>query len=557
MNLGLLSILNRAPQIVAGKAEDDQADANPLAQAPLVSGFSQQLNQKLNAKMAGAPVKSEPLMAQLMTLAQPAMTVATPIETVAVPFPAMDVPNEQPESLPTDTVLLATRVEEDVIATDVAALLASETEDDVYVNVSTDEVLAHTGQLATQLLTDDSQVTMQMGANGEVITQVAQVLPKEERPIRPAIKEKAFNEVAIEASQGRVLEHMPVHFVAPEAQVQVVGEAVGDEIEAMPAEVMEAEQTDPTLLSLIGAALIPQPQPLAQSETSNVQADLTIAVPTAIPDAPHDQGDDMKQKKDGFDPSTLAGYAPEDDDIPSLIDRKQMEEVVQRVLANRADADASPKAQSFHEALAANLQNASRPEAVAEKMVLQHEVAEVTPSTSTASGTPASSVGLTVSGQERASNVLTLKASSFAAHERATPADQVKVGIKQAIRAGVDRVMITLEPEELGRVEVKIDIHKNGANHIVFTADNRFALDAIQRDAKQLEQALHNSGLGTESNTMEFNLSQRRESQDERNEQAAYGRLGTADEHDAVSATNDPMTGYYTVTVSEGLDIKV
>jgi flagellar hook-length control protein FliK len=84
--------------------------------------------------------------------------------------------------------------------------------------------------------------------------------------------------------------------------------------------------------------------------------------------------------------------------------------------------------------------------------------------------------------------------------------DQIKVSITRAAKAGNDRVTIQLKPEELGRIEVKLEMSDDQKVHVTVTADNKDTLTLLQNDHKMLERALNDAGLRTDSNNLQFNL---------------------------------------------------
>jgi flagellar hook-length control protein FliK len=84
--------------------------------------------------------------------------------------------------------------------------------------------------------------------------------------------------------------------------------------------------------------------------------------------------------------------------------------------------------------------------------------------------------------------------------------DQIKVSITRATKAGNDRVTIQLKPEELGRIEVKLEMSDDQKVHVTVTADNKDTLNLLQGDHKMLERALNDAGLRTDSNNLQFNL---------------------------------------------------
>lgn len=84
--------------------------------------------------------------------------------------------------------------------------------------------------------------------------------------------------------------------------------------------------------------------------------------------------------------------------------------------------------------------------------------------------------------------------------------DQVSVQITKALQSGVDRISIQLRPESMGRVEVRLEMAHDGRVTALVIADNKDTLDTLQRDARNLQQALLDAGLHTGANDLSFNL---------------------------------------------------
>jgi len=84
--------------------------------------------------------------------------------------------------------------------------------------------------------------------------------------------------------------------------------------------------------------------------------------------------------------------------------------------------------------------------------------------------------------------------------------EQIKVHITRAAKAGLDRVTIQLRPEELGRIEIKLEMTQDGQVRANVTADNPATLELLQREARGLERALQDAGLRADANDLEFNL---------------------------------------------------
>ncbi|HYM32806.1 MAG TPA: flagellar hook-length control protein FliK [Candidatus Cybelea sp.] len=86
------------------------------------------------------------------------------------------------------------------------------------------------------------------------------------------------------------------------------------------------------------------------------------------------------------------------------------------------------------------------------------------------------------------------------------PAEQVAVHLAKAVQEGVDRIRIELEPNGLGKVEVKMDVGHDGRVLAVIAADSRQTLDMLQRDAGSLQRALQDAGLNADNQSLSFSL---------------------------------------------------
>jgi len=90
-------------------------------------------------------------------------------------------------------------------------------------------------------------------------------------------------------------------------------------------------------------------------------------------------------------------------------------------------------------------------------------------------------------------------------HQPATPADQVAVQINRAVGQGNDKISIQLSPEELGRIDVKLEM-KEGKMTAIISAERPETLEMLKQDARGLLQSLQNAGLQTDSGSLSFNL---------------------------------------------------
>lgn len=97
---------------------------------------------------------------------------------------------------------------------------------------------------------------------------------------------------------------------------------------------------------------------------------------------------------------------------------------------------------------------------------------------------------------------------------RADVAEQVHVALKQAVREGVDQITVQLMPEELGRIEVKLELGQDAVTRVSFLVDKQHTFDLIQRDAAQLERMLQDAGVRADAGSMQFNLRQESQSKE-------------------------------------------
>jgi hypothetical protein len=86
------------------------------------------------------------------------------------------------------------------------------------------------------------------------------------------------------------------------------------------------------------------------------------------------------------------------------------------------------------------------------------------------------------------------------------PHEQIAVQIQNAMQNGSSRMTVDLQPAELGRVEIKLDVDKDKNVSATIVADRPATLDLLQRDAKALERALQQAGLQADSGSLSFSL---------------------------------------------------
>jgi hypothetical protein len=97
----------------------------------------------------------------------------------------------------------------------------------------------------------------------------------------------------------------------------------------------------------------------------------------------------------------------------------------------------------------------------------------------------------------------------------ATPAAQVAGQFGAHLGTGAHAYEIQLDPVELGRVRVRLEVGKDGSVSAAISADRPDTLAMLRNDARSLHQALQDAGLSTNANSLDFSLSgQRRDGTD-------------------------------------------
>jgi len=136
------------------------------------------------------------------------------------------------------------------------------------------------------------------------------------------------------------------------------------------------------------------------------------------------------------------------------------------------------------------------------------------------------------------------------------PLAGVALEITNKARAGTNHFEIRLDPPELGRIEVRLDVDRDGNVTSRMIADRIDTLDLLRRDASGLERALQDAGLKTTGNSLQFSLRDHSTGREQTHGGADTARLAAEDE--TLAAIEPAPIDYSRLTGhSGGLDIRV
>lgn len=111
-------------------------------------------------------------------------------------------------------------------------------------------------------------------------------------------------------------------------------------------------------------------------------------------------------------------------------------------------------------------------------------------------------------GTPQNSNPVLVRFGALPGQAQATqvPNTAIALQISKHIARGVSTFQIRLDPAEMGRVDVKLELAQDGRVTAHLTVEKAETLDLLQKDAKALEQALKDAGLDADDDTLNFSL---------------------------------------------------
>jgi flagellar hook-length control protein FliK len=148
-------------------------------------------------------------------------------------------------------------------------------------------------------------------------------------------------------------------------------------------------------------------------------------------------------------------------------------------------------------------------------------------------------------------------AAHAAASDAAVPIAGVAFEITSKALAGKGQFDIRLDPPDLGKIHVRLDVDRDGNVITHMVADRTDTLDMLRKDTAGLERALQDAGLKTSDNSLQFSLRDQSANQ----QQSNGGNANTAHivvEDEQLRASDTAQRNYARYNApTGGLDIRV
>ena len=132
--------------------------------------------------------------------------------------------------------------------------------------------------------------------------------------------------------------------------------------------------------------------------------------------------------------------------------------------------------------------------------------------------------------------------------------EQIKVNITKSAIKGVDTIDIQLKPEDLGKIQIKMHISKDGKLQAEIISGRPETLDILQKDVSALSKAFNDAGYDTDSRSFSFSFQNENQTQEQQKDDSGLLKfIGDTLEQEADIAGNDNL-GY---DPTLGLNIRV
>ena len=133
--------------------------------------------------------------------------------------------------------------------------------------------------------------------------------------------------------------------------------------------------------------------------------------------------------------------------------------------------------------------------------------------------------------------------------------EQIKVNITKSAVRGVDTIDIQLKPEDLGKVQVKMHIAKDGKIQAEIITSRAETAELLQKDASLLSKAFNDAGYNTDDKSFTFSFQNENQAKGQEKDDAGLLKfIGETLEQEAENIAGNDNLGYDPVL---GLNIRV
>jgi flagellar hook-length control protein FliK len=144
-----------------------------------------------------------------------------------------------------------------------------------------------------------------------------------------------------------------------------------------------------------------------------------------------------------------------------------------------------------------------------------------------------------------------------AATNTVVPLSGLALEIAVSARSGKSRFEIRLDPADLGRIDVRIDVDRSGRVTSHLTVEKPETLSMLRQDAPQLQRALDDAGLKTGNGGLQFSLRDQSSSGQDGNETGRNAQRLVIGDDETIPAAVAGRTYGRVLGSSGGVDIRV
>ena len=103
-------------------------------------------------------------------------------------------------------------------------------------------------------------------------------------------------------------------------------------------------------------------------------------------------------------------------------------------------------------------------------------------------------------------NIATKANPSPTPQQQPSANEQIAFSIKSGLSDGKSKISLQLRPEQLGRVDIKIEVTHDGRTTVVVGTERSDTHDMLAKDPRQLAQQLEDAGLDLDSTDISYNM---------------------------------------------------